>query len=83
MCIRVQYACVKSSVAQEPYDAGRRVITVPRCLSRTERLAIVRAILTELAVPQCHVGARCFCGAPIEASPSIPQQMRRTVTHGA
>lgn len=83
MCIRVQYARVKSSAASEPYDADRRVITVPRCLSHADRLAIVRAILTELAVPQGCVGARCFCGAPIEASPNIPQQMRRTVTHGA
>lgn len=83
MCIRVQYSCVKSSVAQRLYDADRKVITVPRCLSHADRLAIVRAILTELAVPQRSFGALCFCGAPIEASPRIPQQMRRTVTHGA
>ena len=83
MCIRVEYACVKADCS-EPYDAGRKVATLPRCLPRGDKLAILRAVLSELAVVQPELGARCFCGEPVHLSPRIPQQMRRRqVSHGA
>jgi hypothetical protein len=83
VCIRVEYACVKADCS-EPYDADRKVITIPRCLPRRGKLLIVRAVLSELAVQQPALGARCFCGAPVQVAPRIPQQMRRRqVTHGA
>jgi hypothetical protein len=83
VCIRVEYACVKADCS-EPYDADRKVIILPRCLPRGDKLAVLRAVLSELAVPQPSLGARCFCGAPVLVAPRIPQQMRRRqVTHGA
>ena len=83
MCVRVSYA---SPNALPAFDADDRVITVPRHLTPAHTVTLVRAILTELIVPQPELGAVCWCGDPVDLmTPRIPQQRRseQVVTHGA
>ncbi|WP_097866521.1 hypothetical protein [Streptomyces sp. rh34] len=82
MCIRVQYAPIGSA---RPYDAATQTIALPTGLDRERTVTAVRAILSELAVPQPQFGARCFCGEPLDLAPRIPQQRtgEQAVTHGA
>lgn len=82
MCISVQYASL-SSLA--PWDPFHKVITVPRDMPAGSTIAVVRAVLAELAVPQPQFGARCFCGAPVDLLPRVPEQRRssQVVHHGA
>ncbi len=82
MCVRVRFDPPDTPPA---FDAEARVITIPRDLSPTHRVILVRAILTELVVPQPQLGAVCWCGAPVGMTPRIPQQRRseQVVTHGA
>lgn len=58
MCVRVRFA---SSIAL-PYDAERRVVTVPVGLAPDRTLLAVRAVLDELGAEQPAGGARCWCG---------------------
>lgn len=85
MCIRVQYA--PRGEITDPYDAARRVITIPDDLAATVLFTLhaIQAVLAELGVAQADFGARCWCGEPIELPSYVPQQQRsgRVVTHGA
>lgn len=82
MCIRVQYAPLSSLV---PWDPTQKVITVPSEMPAAAATAVVRAVLAELAVPQQQFGARCFCGAPVDLLPRVPEQRRssQVIHHGA
>jgi hypothetical protein len=80
MCIRVQIT--DSVVALVPWDPIHKVVSVPAGLPQAATLRVLRAILSELAVPQPPVGARCFCGAPVRLLPRVPQQRTEgQVTH--
>lgn len=71
MCIRIRHA----SLIATPYDDERQIITIPAGLSGPQQLIAVRAVLTELAIPQPRTGgALCWCGAVISLLPRIPQQ---------
>lgn len=74
MCIRVRYA--PRQQLDEPWDADRLIITLPRELNETFALRALRAVLDELHVEQPEFGARCWCGEPIGLLPAIPQQRR-------
>lgn len=82
MCVRIRFA---SPHALPAFDADERVITLPRHLAPTHRVTLVRAILRELVVEQPELGARCWCGEPVDMTPRIPQQRRseQVVKHGA
>ena len=82
MCVRVHFVSLDALPA---FDADERVITIPRHLSPTHKVTLVRAILTELATPQPELGAVCWCGDPVDMTPRIPHQRRseQVVTHGA
>ncbi|MFJ3834507.1 hypothetical protein ACIPY6_03200 [Streptomyces sp. NPDC090054] len=83
MCIRISYT---NSPTYNPYDSATQVITLPAALPQAGAETVVRALLTELAVVQPRVGARCHCGAAIRLLPRVPQQQRRSEQvshHGA
>lgn len=82
MCVRVSFASPNATPA---FDATQRVITIPRHLSPARTVTLVRAILTELIAEQPELGAVCWCGAPVDLTPRIPNQRRseQVVTHGA
>jgi len=82
MCVRVRYAPPDVLPA---FDAEERVITIPRFLSPARRATLVRAILHELVVEQPELGARCWCGDPVDLTPRIPHQRgsEQVVKHGA
>lgn len=82
MCVRVSFA---SPNALPAFDADERVITIPGQLPPAHTVTLVRAILTELVTEQPELGAICWCGAPVDLTPRIPQQRRseQVVTHGA
>lgn len=71
MCVRVRFA----SLVTTPYDAARRIITVPVGLNPRLTLRAVRAVLAELGAPQQPDGAVCWCGAPVHLwDGTIPAQ---------
>lgn len=82
MCIRVQYAPLSSLI---PWDPSQRLITLPKDLPAESSTDVIRALLAELAVPQPLFGAVCFCGAPVDLLPRIPEQRRssQVIHHGA
>lgn len=82
MCVRVSFALPNALPA---FDADERMISIPRHLSPAHTVTLVRAILTELATEQPESGAVCWCGAPVDMEPRIPDQQRseQVVTHGA
>ncbi|WP_328962920.1 hypothetical protein [Streptomyces virginiae] len=82
MCIRITYT---TRPICEPYDSATQVITLPAALSPAGAHLVVRALLTELAVIQPRIGARCHCGAAIRLLPRVPQQRRsgQVTHHGA
>lgn len=82
MCIRVQYA---PTASLRLWDKSRQLITLPLDLPPANSAIAVRAVLTELAVPQPQFGAVCFCGEVVETLPRIPQQRRsgQVTHHGA
>lgn len=73
MCIRAQLATPSSL---RPWDASRQLITLPDTLPPANITTALRAILTELAMPQPESGAVCWCGADVELLPRVPQQRR-------
>ncbi|MFH9610483.1 hypothetical protein [Streptomyces sp. NPDC017448] len=73
MCIRVRFAEVGTAPL---FDAVTQTIALPPDLDRARTVIAARAILSELAVIQPRFGARCFCGAPLDLSPRVPQQRR-------
>lgn len=83
MCIRAQLAPPLPSL--RPWDASRQLITVPVTLPPENAAAALRAVLTELAIPQDACGARCWCGAAVELLPRVPQQRRseQVINRGA
>ncbi|MFE6080038.1 hypothetical protein [Streptomyces virginiae] len=79
MCIRIAYT---TRPILDPYDSATQIITLPVALPQRHAETVVRALLTELAIVQPHVGARCHCGAAIRLLPRVPQQRRsRQVSH--
>jgi hypothetical protein len=82
MCVRVSFA---SPNALPAFDADERVITIPSLLPPAHTVTLVRAVLAELVVEQPELGAVCWCGAPVDLTPRIPQQRRseQVVNHGA
>jgi hypothetical protein len=82
MCVRVHFA---SPDAIPAFDADERVITIPRHLTPTHRVMLVRAILSELLTEQPKLGAVCWCGESVDLLPRIPHQRRseQVVKHGA
>lgn len=82
MCIRVQYAPL---VSQCLWDKDLQLISLPQDLPPACAAIAVRAVLTELAVPQPRSGAVCFCGEPVEVLPRVPEQRRsgQVIHHGA
>lgn len=82
MCVRISFASPDTLPA---FDAEERVIRIPRQLSPAHTVTLVRAILRELIVEQPELGARCWCGDPVDLTPRIPHQRRseQVVKHGA
>lgn len=83
MCVTVSFTSPREDAP--PWDYRQQRITLPAALSNADALTVIRAILTELAVPQPPFGARCWCGAAVEL-PRVPRQTRRTnmvISHGA
>jgi hypothetical protein len=71
MCIQVR----RSVHVTTPWDPRTNTLTIPAEHNAEHRMQSVRAILTELNVPQPPVGAVCWCGDPITGiSPRIPNQ---------
>lgn len=84
MCIRVQYV---SSGTASPWDPERRLIRIPAQLEGIYALRAVRKVLSELAVEQPELGARCFCGERVRLLAYVPQQRvngdQVVIHHGA
>lgn len=82
MCVRVQFA---PSANICPYDSDRRIISIPAATPGALVLPLIRAVLDELAVPQPRLGAVCWCGAPVQLQPRVPEQRRseQVMNHGA
>lgn len=82
MCVRV---VLVPPDALPAFDADEHLILIPSHLTITHRVTLVRAILCELATPQPQLGARCWCGDPVDMTPRIPHQRRseQVVKHGA
>ncbi|MER7046715.1 hypothetical protein [Streptomyces jumonjinensis] len=79
MCIRTEAAPAALIL---PWDPSRHVITVPQGVPPEAALIGVRAVLTELAIPQPSAGARCWCGAAVEL-PRVPNRQEDEVIHRA
>jgi hypothetical protein len=84
MCLRVRFAPL-DPLNFRPYDAAGNTVTIPDVLPRESRLVALRAVLEELAVEQPPNGALCWCGAPVEVMPRVPDQRRsgQVTPHGA
>lgn len=82
MCVRVRFS---SCAELSPFDAAAQTIVLPRSLAPAHAVTVVRAILVELAVEQPDLGARCWCGEPVDLLPRVPQQRRsdQVIKHGA
>lgn len=74
MCVKVYFNRFKVA---EPYNASRRTIMLPADLTTHHALLVVRAILSELAVPQPRVGAVCWCGEDVIVLPRVPGQRKK------
>ncbi|GAA2946616.1 hypothetical protein GCM10020227_11900 [Streptomyces flavovirens] len=82
MCMRVRFVPIGSAPI---YDPDTKTIALPPALDPMHTVIAVRAILTELAVPQPRFGAACYCGEPLDLTPRIPIQRtgEQAMTHGA
>lgn len=82
MCVRIQFAVSSGSPI---FDPDSRLITLPDSIAHVHRVTAVRAVLTELAVPQPELGAVCWCGEPVSLLPRVPEQRRseQVIKHGA
>lgn len=80
MCIRVRFAPAGTVPV---YDATTLTIALPPGLGRSHTVTALRAVLSELAVPQPQFGAVCFCGEAL--TPRVPHQRtgEQAVSHGA
>lgn len=74
MCVKVHFNLLKIT---EPFNAARRIITLPATLTTPQALRVVRAILSELAVPQPPAGAVCWCGEDVIVLPRVPGQRKK------
>jgi hypothetical protein len=63
MCISVHRRNPTTNCS--PWLPRTRVIVIPAGLSPGRSLIAVRAVLTELGIPQRADGARCFCGEAV------------------
>lgn len=82
MCVCVRFTVRTGSPI---YDPTARLITLPPTIAQAHRVTAVRAVLSELRVPQPELGATCWCGEPIDLLPRVPEQRRneQVVKHGA
>lgn len=82
MCVLVRFV---PSEALPAFDAEARQILIPTGLSPAHTVTLVRAILTELLVPQPTFGAVCWCGEVVNLTTRVPSQRRsdQVVKHGA
>ncbi len=82
MCVRVRFV---PPDALPGFDAEHKAIIIPRDLQPAHTVTLVRAILTELVVPQPEFGAVCWCGSPVDLTSRVPTQRRseQVVNHGA
>lgn len=71
MCVSVRFT---SHSDTRIFDAEAGRITLPSSIPPARRVIVVRAVLSELRVPQPASGAICWCGEPVELAPLIPQQ---------
>lgn len=80
MCIRVHFAPAGTAPV---YDATTLTITLPPGLDPSHTVTALRAVLSELAVPQPKFGAVCFCGDAL--APRVPHQRtgEQAMSHGA
>ncbi|ABD94171.1 unknown [Streptomyces phage mu1/6] len=72
MCITVRRSTAPV-VTLRPWDPATLTITIPAGLGAAAAITAVRAVLTELAIPQPVDGAVCCCGQPLRLS-FIPVQ---------
>lgn len=63
MCVRVRFT---AQLCRSIYSPDSRLITIPASIADSRRVTAVRAVLSELRVPQPELGAVCWCGEPIE-----------------
>lgn len=63
MCVTIELSPARIAL---PWDSDRKTVTVPIGLDVEHTTLVVRAVLTELAVPQPASGAVCWCGEPID-----------------
>lgn len=84
MCLRVRFEPF-DPLTFRPYDAAGNTVTLPDTLAEAASLAALRAVLEELAVEQPPHGAICWCGAPVDLMPRVPEQRRsgQVTHHGA
>lgn len=71
MCVSVRFT---TCPGMRIFDADAGRITLPSTIPPARRVIVVRAVLSELRVPQPASGAVCWCGEPVELAPLIPQQ---------
>lgn len=69
MCVRIRFA-VRS--AAPIYDPAAGLITLPDSIAQVHRVTAVKAVLSELRVPQPELGAVCWCGSPSRCSLAYP-----------
>ncbi|MFF2954293.1 hypothetical protein ACFVVU_23485 [Kitasatospora sp. NPDC057965] len=72
MCITVRRSTAPV-VTLMPWDPANLTITIPAGLSADAAITAVRAVLTELAIPQPPGRAVCCCGQPVRL-PLVPAQ---------
>jgi hypothetical protein len=84
MCLRVRFEPF-DPLTFRPYDHVGNTITLPDTLPEEASRVALRAVLEELAVEQPSDGAICWCGAPVDLMPRVPEQRRngQVTNHGA
>lgn len=72
MCITVRRSTAPV-VTLVPWDPATLTITIPAGLDAVAAITAIRAVLTELAIPQPPGGLACCCGGSVRL-PLIPSQ---------
>lgn len=80
MCIRVHTAPISSIT---PWDHTHQAITIPTGLPPEAQAVALRAVLSELGIPQPAAGAVCWCGAPIDLPRSTEQRSGQVIRHAS
>lgn len=82
MCVRIRFT---TASARPLYDDASGTITLPASVRNAHAVTALRAVLSELHVEQPEFGALCWCGAPVDLTPRVPEQRRseQVVSYGA